>query len=311
MGFENALKNPLTWMRREPAVFLLAVINWLPGLLLLPAAFTLLPTVRRKLAESNGDFTALITQHGGELLQASLPFLLIGIVVLIASMLLRALVSLALVNAAAQLRQEKQLRLSDALANAKNRWGTLVVADLIATLLFIVAFLACVLLLVLAIASAAVPFVGILLALILGVAFLAALIVSAFGFSAAYQILPAVVAENKAGAWTAVKEALGFVWKFKLQSAGFVLIIFLAQYALGQVGMAGFPNLILVIGVGMLSEMLLQTWTGLYSAEFWSQYAGKPTQMQTKSPEATATPEKKALAKPRAKTVKHKIAGKK
>jgi len=95
MGFENALKNPLGWMRREPAVFLLAIINWLPGLLLLPAAFTLLPTVRRLLAESNGDFTALITQHGGELLQSALPFLLVGIGVAIASMLLRALVSLA------------------------------------------------------------------------------------------------------------------------------------------------------------------------------------------------------------------------
>lgn len=275
MGFEDAIKNPLSWMRREPAVFLLAVINWLPGLLMLPLAFALLPTVQRLLAQSNGDFLTLLTQHGGELLQAALPFFLVGLVVLILSMLVRALVSLALAHAAAQLRDNQPLRLSDALQAAKSRWGTLIASAFFATLLFLAAFLACVLLLVLAVASVAIPVLGILLALVLGLAFLAALIAAAFGFSAAYFLLPAVVAENKGGAWDAVKSALQFVWTFKLQSIGFVIIIMLAQYALGQLGMAAFPLLALVIVLGMVSELLLQTWTGLYAAEFFFQYGGK------------------------------------
>ncbi len=311
MGFEDALKNPLSWMRHTPAVFLLAVINWLPGLLLLPAAFTLLPTVRRLLAESNGDFTTLIMQHGGELLQAAIPFLLIGVVVMVASVLLRALVSLALVHAAAQMRDNKPLRLSDAFSAAKSRWGALILADLAATLLFLAAFLACVLLLVLAVASLAIPVLGILLAFLLGLAFLAALVASAVGFSAVYQLLPAVVAQDKGGAWAKVRQALEFVWKFKLQSVGFVLIIILAQYALGQLGMAGFPNLVLVITLGMLSELLLQTWTGLYAAEFFFQYAGKQTEAKFVSNTATITKEAEEKMEPTVTKPKPKIGSRK
>jgi len=175
-------------------------------------------------------------------------------------------------------------------------------------LFFIAAVIGCVILLVLAVASLAIPVVGILLALVLGLAFFAALIVTGIGFSAAFQLLPAIVAENQDGAWTNVRNAFQFAWKYKLQTTGFVVLIVLAQYALGQLGMAAFPNLALVLLLGMLAELLLQTWVGLYAAEFYFQYNGKPGPAPT-APISTAKetkPPAKLEGKPETKkTQKH------
>lgn len=297
MGFEDAVKNPIAWMMREPAAFLLSVIPWLSGLLLLPFALDVLPKIQVLLAQSNNDVAALLTQHGGEVLQAASPFLIVGLFVIVLGSLLRILISLALAHAATQMRLQKPLRLSDALDAAKSQWSTAVTAAIIVTLLFLAAIIACLILLLLAIASLGVPFIGILLAFVFGLAFLALLIVFGFGFTAAYLLMPPIVAQGTAGAWECVKQALGFAWTFKLQTTGFVILVALAQYGFNQVGISGLPHLWLVMILGMLSSLVLETWTGLFAAEFWWQYAASKAKPKD-SPAAVTPSETKEKMRP-------------
>ncbi|GEM_PF-4636706 len=276
MGFADALKNPLSWMRQEPAVFLLTVVSWIPGLLMLPVIFSILPTVQRLLAESNNDLTVLITQHGGELFQAILPLLIIGLLVLVVSALVKVFVSLALANAAAQLHHQRPLSLTDALAAAKSRFGTLVLAALVAIALLFAAVLALVLLIFVAIAALAIPMLGILITVVLGLLFLAAVVVVGVGSTALFLLLPVQVSQTQNGAWESVKNTLTFINHYKLQTAGVVLIMVLVQMVLGQIAMAGMPHLWLIILLSMVGELALFTWTNLFAAEFWFQYGVQP-----------------------------------
>jgi len=288
MGFEDAIKNPLSWMRREPSILLLTVITWLPGLLLLPVVLAAIPSVQGLLAQSNNDVATLITQHGGELLQALLPVIIVGLLVLVLSAVVKVFVSLALANAAAQLRQQKPLSLSDALESAKNRVSTLVVASLVTIGLLIAAMFVLVLAVFLAVAALTIPVVGILIALLLGVLFLAALVVFGFASSAVSLLLPVMVSQSKSGGWNGVKNAYAFVNRFKLQSAGLVVIVVLVQMVFGQAAMAGMPHLWLIIAVALLAELVVFTWTNLFAAEFWFQYVGQPAAKdENKTPPST------------------------
>jgi len=310
MGFEDALKKPLSWMRNEPSVFLLAVINWLPGLLMLPVIFSMLPTVQRLMTQSNNDLTVLITQHGGELFQAFLPFLLVGLVVVIISALVKVVVSLALANVASQLREQKPLSLSDSLTAAKNRWVTLALAALATTGLLIAFILVMILVVLLAVAVLVIPVLGILIALLLGLLFLSALVVFSFASSAVFILLPVIVSQTKDGAWTSVKNAFAFANRFKLQCAGLVVIVALVQTVFGQVAIAGLPHLWLVVFLSMLVELVVFTWTNLFAAELWFQYVGQPTP-QAANKTAPSTPkaasEKTGPNKPDAPTTVSKL----
>lgn len=277
MGFEDALKNPIYWMRREPAVFLLAVINWLPGLLMLPIAATTLPQVQKLLAKADNDVTVLFTRHFGELIQTILPSIVIGVIVLVAAALVKALISLALANAAVQLRESKPLRLSDALTEAKNQWARLLLAILASVALFLGVFAVIVLLFVLAFFAASAPVIGILLAIILAIAAIVVALIAAVAFSTMFLILPACIVSQNTGAQSTVKSVFEFVKAHKLQSAGLFVLVAIVQYGLGQVSFAGFPYLWIVIPMSMLVDVLASTWTGLFAAEFWFQYNAKPT----------------------------------
>lgn len=300
MGFEDALKQPLHWMRKEPAVFLLGIILWLPGLLLLPLAFSAFPTIQRLMIESGNDVLALLTRHGGELLQALLPLLIALLIVAIVSALVKVFANLALANAVAQLRQGKPLRLTDALSEAKPRWATLVVAALMAVALMLAVVLAIILLALLTLAALTIPILGILVLIVAILIGLAALLISSVAFSAAFLLLPVIVSQRPVGAFDAVREAFSFINRLKIQSVGLWLIVIVVQSVLGQLIVAALPHLWLVLILSMLVELLTFTWANLFAAEFWFQYArseAKPKNESASMP-PSETKEKAEPGKP-------------
>ncbi len=283
MGFADAIKGPLEWMWKEPAVLLAPIIGWLPGLLLFPALTPLFPYAKEALAKSSGDVFGYLKAHFSELIAVLLPLAAAILAVVILSVLANLFVSLALSEAARQKRSGGALSLGGAYSFAKGRWLRLLWACVVSFFVLLAAAIVLFIVGIAGVAAAAIPIIGWLIAAIAIIAVVLAFIVFGVAASAVFCFLPSVVAFTENTGLDAFKVSLFFARNFPGQVALLLVIFWAANAVIGQIVGAFFPILWLLVPASMVLNLVSSTWSGLTAASFWMEYGGSADAKQASS----------------------------
>ncbi|MBI5225975.1 hypothetical protein HY994_01910 [Candidatus Micrarchaeota archaeon] len=284
MGLEQSIKAAVAWSRREPAIYLAGVLNWIPGLVFSIVAVSAAPWIRDIIASNSKNPLSAIMAHSQEILGLIVPLLGLLVALVIVAVSAKAWVALALAHAAKQFHQGETLSLRDAFAAARKRWLSLIVAEIWLLLIVLAITLLAVLITVVLIIS----IVGIIVLAILAIPAGLALIVGGIAVAAAMLFLPPILAFTESGAWDGLKSAFRFVDQHKMASAGLVLLAAMTQMILSAIVNAlGGP-------MGSVLELLVQLFVGTLSALVATGYWLDAQKTENEKREEKEKPESKA-----------------
>ncbi len=269
MGLENSIKTAIEWVRKEPAVLLPGLLNWIPALILSLLLIQVAPGIQAILAENPQNPIQALLSHSSELLALVLSALGILILLSIVGFVLQSIVYLTLAACAGPLRNGKELKIGEALCLARNKLGRYLGAQLLLFLAVSSVILDLILIGVLLLISV----VGIILLVLLIIPTILAFVLAIVALSALLLFLPAVIIYgNPSGAWDSIKQAWAFVDRNKMGAALLVILVMATHAVFNSIAQAAglFGGSIL----GLLVQLVVGTLAMLVATAYWIEEKG-------------------------------------
>lgn len=317
MAFSDVIKAPLSWLKNDPVLFLPAVLTWIPLVLAGILAFVFFGAFVSGLL-SSGNAAEYFAQNVGQLLALVGLLLVLVVVVGLASFFIGIYVNLVYAFAAKQKHDGKPLSLSAAFSGAKEKWMRGAWSHFLGALVYGAILLFFIVLIGVAVLSAAIPVVGLLIAVLLGVVAVAGVAATALLGSAALYVLMPQIAFSQEKGFAAFKASWNLVWKYKLQSVALVLLLGIVSNILSQIATSALATIWLFVILMAVVSLITTAWVALTATEFWLVYGGGTLAKGASASKATAPTEKpgqpkdsSVKPKPSGRTVKVKVVPKK